>query len=97
MGDHNINDNINTIVDIQRINDDPNYNDQTLVSDFSILTLSNPVTFSNTIRPVCLPKDKNQQYVGNVATVSGWGTLSEGGVQPSHLMEVNVTVTTQQV
>ena len=29
-----------------------------------------------------------------VATVSGWGTLSSGGSQPSSLQEVEVTVTT---
>ena len=29
-----------------------------------------------------------------VATVSGWGTLSSGGSQPSSLQEVEVTVST---
>ena len=32
--------------------------------DFSILTLAQPVTFSSTVAPACLPWDTNQTYVG---------------------------------
>merc|ERR1712013_698655 len=42
----------------------------------------------------CLPSDTSKTYAGQKATVSGWGTLSSGGNQPTVLMEVDVTVTT---
>lgn len=42
----------------------------------ALLTLENPVpaSYNATIRPVCLP-DGNDQYVGRMATVVGWGSL----------------------
>merc|ERR1719336_3725914 len=58
----------------------------------SILTLSSPVTFSKIVSPVCLPASTSSLYVGSVATVTGWGTLSSGGSQPDKLQEVDVNV-----
>jgi len=92
LGEHRINDGEFTRVNVANINDDPNYDFPD--GDFSILTLRQPVTFSSSVRPVCLPSDKTKTYEGEVATVTGWGTLSSGGSQPDVLMEVDVTVTT---
>ena len=38
--------------------------------------------------------DTDHWHCVQVATVSGWGTLTSGGNQPSTLQEVDVTVTT---
>ena len=65
----------------------PNYNSATTNFDFAIVKLSTPVAFSNTVNPVCLPSAANN-YDNRVATVSGWGTLSSGGSQPSVLQKV---------
>merc|ERR1712240_14175 len=92
LGEHRINDGEFTRVNVATINEDPDYDFPD--GDFSILTLSQPVTFSSTVRPVCLPSDTTKTYEGEVATVTGWGTLSSGGSQPDVLMEVDVTVTT---
>merc|ERR1711962_290683 len=92
LGEHRINDGEFTRVNVANINDDPDYDFPD--GDFSILTLSQPVTFSSSVRPVCLPSDTTKTYEGEVATVTGWGTLSSGGSQPDVLMEVDVTVTT---
>merc|ERR1712180_314544 len=92
LGEHRINDGKFTRVNVANINEDPDYDFPD--GDFSILTLSNPVTFSSSVRPVCLPSDTTKTYEGEVATVTGWGTLSSGGSQPDVLMEVDVTVTT---
>ena len=75
---------------------DPKYNPQTVNHDFSILRLARPVTFTSTILPACLPAEASPAptYAGRVATVTGWGTLSSGGAQPTVLQEVNVTITT---
>ena len=66
-------------------------------NDFSILTLAEPVTFSGSIRPACLPWDTSKTYAGEKVTVTGWGTLTSGGNQPTSLQEVDVTVTTNAV
>merc|ERR1712002_83493 len=94
LGEHRTNDDVFTRVDISKINDDPNYSFP--YGDFSILTLAKPVTFSSSVRPACLPATKDKTYAGELATVTGWGTLSSGGNQPTVLMEVDVTVTTNE-
>merc|ERR1712180_110139 len=95
LGEHRTNDDDFTRVDVSQINDDPNYSFPN--GDFSILTLTEPVTFTSSVRPACLPATTDKTYAGELATVTGWGTLSSGGNQPTVLMEVDVTVTTNEV
>jgi len=94
LGEHQIDDNTYTIVPISKITDDPLYNDNNYQYDFSILTLKEPVQFSAAIAPACMPSYVDQDFAGMVATVSGWGTLTSGGNQPTVLHSVDVTVTT---
>jgi len=96
VGEHNIRDSVFNRVDVASISDDPNYNSQTLFNDFSVLTLTQPLSFSRAVRPACLPFNRTELYTGRTATVTGWGTLSSGGLQPETLQKVNVTVNTQQ-
>merc|ERR1711892_727428 len=97
LGEHRTDDSTQIKVEVESINDDPLYNTNTMRNDFSILTLKEPVTFTKAISPACLPSTATQMFAGQVATVSGWGTLSSGGNQPTVLMEVDVTVTTNEV
>jgi len=97
LGEHKTDDANQIKVEVESITDDPLYNSNTMRNDFSILTLKEPVTFTREISPACLPSDTNQMFAGQVATVSGWGTLASGGNQPTVLMEVDVTVTTNEV
>jgi len=90
LGEHDISDAENYIVPISQIIDHPNYNFP--FNDYSILKLTSPITFSETISPICLPAITSEQYVGELATVTGWGTLSSGGSSPNVLQEVDVTV-----
>ncbi|EFX78206.1 hypothetical protein DAPPUDRAFT_105498 [Daphnia pulex] len=47
-------------------------------NDIAILTLDSPVKFTETISPVCLPpQGSNDQYVGELAIVKGWGATGE--------------------
>jgi len=94
VGEHRIDDNQFTRIGVSAILDDPLYNTQNMRYDFSILTLSQPVVLSASVSPACLPSDLAQSWAGQLATVSGWGTLSSGGNQPSTLQEVDVTVQT---
>merc|ERR1712088_691632 len=94
LGEHNIADNDFNRVDVAEIINHPNYNPQTTDNDYAILRLANPVTFTNEVSPACLPADLSNTFAGVLATVTGWGTLSSGGSQPTVLQEVDVTVTT---
>merc|ERR1712110_317391 len=94
VGEYNIGDEEYTRVDIAEVLDHPNYNSDTLDNDYAILRLANPVSFTNEVSPACLPADVSATYAGVLATVTGWGTLSSGGSQPTVLQEVDVTVTT---
>merc|ERR1719510_1764001 len=96
LGEHSINDNSFTRVKISAITDHPDYNRGTLDNDFSILTLAEPVSFSPSVSPACLPASDSGDYAGQLATVSGWGTLTSGGNQPTVLHDVSVTVETNQ-
>jgi len=92
VGEHRIDDSSFTRVPLSAITDHPDYNNGNLDNDFSILTLATPVEFSSTVAPACLPSSGGNDYAGVLATVSGWGTLSSGGNQPTVLNEVDVTV-----
>ena len=65
----------------------PNYN-----YDFSILTLSNMVSFSHKIAPACLPWNVEVKYTGHVATVTGWGRLTPNGTKAKTLQEADVKI-----
>ena len=67
----------------------PNYDGRTTNYDFAIVKLSSPVSFSSSVRPACLPSTSTN-YDSVTATVTGWGTLSSGGVQPNVLQKVDV-------
>ncbi|XP_076275409.1 venom protease-like [Rhynchophorus ferrugineus] len=61
-------------------------------NDIALLRLSNRVPITQHIRPICLPKGKDNDYVGKVATAAGWGTLKEDGKPSCILQEVDVPV-----
>merc|ERR1712168_803696 len=81
LGEHNISDTVNYIVPISQIIDHPNYNFP--FYDYSILKLSSPLTFSETMSPICLPAITSELYVGVLATVTGWGASSSGASSPN--------------
>ena len=53
--------------------------------------MTESVTFSLTVKPICLPKDPSHSYEDKVVTATGWGRLLNGGF-PSKLMGVDVKV-----
>ena len=94
LGEHNTADSSVDKRTLAAITDDPLYNSNTMRNDFSILTLASPVTFTDTVRPACLPSDTNTTYSGLTATVMGWGTTSFQGSLSTVLRETDVKVTT---
>ncbi|CAH0723837.1 unnamed protein product, partial [Brenthis ino] len=63
-----------------------------LTNDISLLQLNEPMDYSYAIRPVCLPKDSQNLYVGSTATVAGWGATAETGNWSCTLMEAQLPV-----
>ncbi|XP_072756072.1 uncharacterized protein [Anoplolepis gracilipes] len=94
LGDYNIKTN-NEIRHIERrvkrVVRHRGFNSRTLYNDVALLTLSEPVEFTEQIRPICLPSG-SQLYQGKTATVIGWGSLRESGPQPAILQEVSIPV-----
>ena len=70
-----------------------NFDSNSYNHDIALLRLRKPVTFTKTIRPVCLPKE-TKDPAGLVGTVVGWGRTSEGGALPGIVQQVNVPILT---
>jgi len=99
LGDHNIKDGTSdgTTVEkrVKRVIRHKGFSSSTLWNDVAILTLEDDVRYGPNIQPICLANG-NRKYVDNIVTVAGWGTLREGGSQPSNLMKVDVKVWTNE-
>lgn len=65
-------------------------------NDIALLRLNDRVPLSETIRPICLPTTKDNDYVGVQALASGWGTLHEEGKPSCLLQKVDVPVMSLQ-
>ena len=83
-------------MNVGKIKNHPDYNDNTINYDFSMLKLKNAVDFCSHphIRPVCLPTDTSNTFAGDDAIVTGWGTTTSGGSVSSTMLEVTVKVLT---
>ncbi|KAI3383318.1 hypothetical protein SNEBB_010505 [Seison nebaliae] len=67
------------------------YNDKTHKHDIAILQLRSALTFSDDIKPICLPTQSDNASPGTTLTVAGWGKTESGSIT-STLREVNVQV-----
>ncbi|XP_057664233.1 CLIP domain-containing serine protease HP8-like [Diorhabda carinulata] len=77
---------INVAVEEKIAHEQYNPNDPNQYHDIALLRLSRPVTFTNYVRPICLPKTSATQgeYVGKNLFVAGWGkteTRSESNIK----------------
>jgi len=59
--------------------------------DIAILVLAEPVTFDETIHPVCLPASDEIEYVGERTMAMGWGLTNSNGYS-RFLKHVELTV-----
>lgn len=66
----------------------PKYNFFTYEYDLALVQLDKALEFAAHISPICLPAS-DDLLIGENATVTGWGRLSEGGTLPSVLQEVS--------
>ncbi|TFJ97866.1 protein FAM187B [Platysternon megacephalum] len=67
---------------VSRIVRHPNYNQSTLVADIALVQLTEPVNFTDTIRPISLPGPSTPFPAGEVCWVTGWGLTGSGYTLP---------------
>lgn len=70
----------------------PNYDDALIMNDIAIVILDEAVTFTEAIRPICLPPADGLSLDDKAVTASGWGATSYGGYEADILQEVALTV-----
>ncbi|KAM4735764.1 suppressor of tumorigenicity 14 protein isoform 2-T2 [Anableps anableps] len=80
------------ICKVKRIVPHPDYNPMTNDYDISLLELSEPLKFSNTIQPICLPSSSHVFPAGMSCWVTGWGALREGGTGAVVLQKASVKI-----
>jgi len=55
----------------------PEYDKYTQKNDIAILALERKASFTNMVRPICLPQ-RARNYNGAIGTVVGWGAINYG-------------------
>lgn len=70
----------------------PYYNAYTFDNDIALMELDSPVTFSDYIRPICLPSPQHTFPPGNSVWITGWGATREGGSGASILQKAQVRI-----
>ncbi|KAG1933407.1 mast cell tryptase isoform X2 [Pimephales promelas] len=81
-------------VGIQSIIVHPKYNNSLLNNDISLMKLSQPVTFSQYIRPVCLASKGSVFHNATTCWATGWGNIGKDQALPvpMTLQEVEIPV-----
>ncbi len=76
----------------------PQYDPNTSDNDIALLKLATAATLTDRVQTVALtgPGDAPLAAVGTLATVTGWGALTEGGTSPDVLYQVSVPIVSNQ-
>uniref|UniRef100_A0A240PM69 trypsin n=1 Tax=Anopheles epiroticus TaxID=199890 RepID=A0A240PM69_9DIPT len=85
-----------TIVRVARIIPHPNYNDENIDFDYSLLELASPITFSDVVRPIALPEQDEPVEDGIMTIVSGWGSTKSATESNDVLRAANVPTVSQE-
>lgn len=77
----------------------PAYNATNLNNDVSLLRIPSPLTVSDAIQPIRLPTaaQLSDSFAGQLVTVSGWGSVTQGGDVQATLRWVSVRVIANDV
>uniref|UniRef100_A0AAX7VL81 Matriptase n=1 Tax=Astatotilapia calliptera TaxID=8154 RepID=A0AAX7VL81_ASTCA len=75
----------------------PNYNHYTFDNDIALMELDSPVTYSDYIKPICLPAAQHEFPPGQDVWITGWGATREGGSAAVVLQKASVRIINQAV
>ncbi|XP_033620058.1 ovochymase-2 [Fukomys damarensis] len=64
--------------------------------DIALLKMAGTFQFGQFVRPVCLPEPGERFEAGFICTTTGWGRLTEDGIFPQVLQEVNLPILTKE-
>ncbi|XP_054598570.1 ST14 transmembrane serine protease matriptase a [Nothobranchius furzeri] len=70
----------------------PYYNTYTFDNDIALMELDSPVTYTDYIKPICLPAPQHDFKTGNGVWISGWGATREGGSAATVLQKAEVRI-----
>ncbi|XP_029383594.1 chymotrypsin-like protease CTRL-1 [Echeneis naucrates] len=70
----------------------PDYNDTLFDNDIALMRLSNPLTFTDFIRPICLASNSSQVYNSTLCWTTGWGRFGRDEPPADVLQEVQIPV-----
>merc|ERR1711990_108532 len=87
VGEHNVFcDGVNEggkVINVKKATMHPDYNKKTTDNDIAVLELSEELTFTDKVKPACLPSSASKDYSGTASTISGWGgTIGYGPRDP---------------
>ncbi|XP_036976139.1 enteropeptidase isoform X2 [Acanthopagrus latus] len=80
---------------VDRIIINKHYNRLTKQADIALMHLEQPVNFTQTVQPVCLPPEGQEYTAGRKCFIAGWGRLTEQGYLPDVLQEAEVPLVAQ--
>ncbi|XP_078411933.1 transmembrane protease serine 9 isoform X2 [Cetorhinus maximus] len=72
---------------LKRIIIHPLFERSILDYDVALLELTNPVTFSKSIQPMCLPSPTHIFPTGKNCTITGWGSVNEHNASSSSILQ----------
>ncbi|XP_021098919.1 ovochymase-2 [Heterocephalus glaber] len=64
--------------------------------DIALLKMAGTFQLGQFVRPMCLPEPGEQFEAGFICTTTGWGRLTEDGIFPQVLQEVNLPILTEK-
>nr|XP_028569346.1 transmembrane protease serine 9 isoform X5 [Podarcis muralis] len=79
-----------------QIHKHPFYNIYTLDYDVALLELASPLSFTSTIKPICLPDHAHLFGQGARCVITGWGSTKEGGLMARQLQKAAVNLIAEQ-
>jgi len=85
------NDNVQTSL-VKKVIMHPSYSSDTMNFDVALIKLRSPFTLNDCVGTICLPEQGSDIHPGAKCWISGWGTTSSGGSQPSKLQEAEVEI-----
>uniref|UniRef100_UPI0037E8FFC4 transmembrane protease serine 2 n=1 Tax=Semicossyphus pulcher TaxID=241346 RepID=UPI0037E8FFC4 len=77
---------------VSKIISHENFDKRTNDNDVALLKLSSPLTFTSTVKPVCLPNVGVDLSAERQAWITGWGASNSPGPAPTTLNQAQVTI-----
>ncbi|XP_072254423.1 transmembrane protease serine 2 [Pyxicephalus adspersus] len=75
---------------VDRIISHPKYNTETKDSDIALMKLKTSISFTSTMKPVCLPNAEMPWSDTQSCWITGWGYTTQGGSTSNTLQAANV-------